>query len=221
MTTTAILDEALTDSVSLLARQCPELGLTGTSLSRFAWHPGHACSGPRGTQATIAYHLNEEERARRREHGLTGVTRLDWLDLLMELPAGLLVPRSSLDPARQRNILRFPPGCVDLTPEGVIRRIEKPLTTRLALVTGQQWKAGLVRASRFAPYTNRALILPGVPRNLTQGAVEADFYGIGLIVNAAREPRLVVAPEICREYGHTPAGWAFVEAIYQQLDLEP
>lgn len=190
--------------VSVLAEQCPDLDLADTEAVQVSVK----------TDATIVYRLNHDEHQRRQAAGLTGVTRLDQLDLMMELPAGLPVPHRDTD---WRMVKRLPPGCVDITTRGIVRQIVKPLDVRLALVTGRQWKPGLVRTGRFGAYCNRVLALTGKPRGLTEKAIEADFWGIGLIVNAATEPEMVVAPTPFVAQRHTPAAWAFAEAIYGQV----
>jgi hypothetical protein len=190
--------------VALLAEQCPDLNLADTEAAQVSVK----------TDATIAYRLNRGEHQRRQAVGLTAVTRLDQLDLMMELPAGLPVLPRDTD---WRMVKKLPHGCVDITLGGVVRQILKPLDVRLALVTGQQWKPGMIRAGRFGAYCNRVLALTGKPRSLAEKAIEADFWGIGLIVNATAKPELVVAPTPFEQYRHTPAGWAFAEEIYRQV----
>lgn len=195
--------------VSLLAEQCPDLDLTDTETALV-----HAGPSDSKTEATIVYRPNRSEFERRRVAGVGGVTNLGHLDLLMELPAGLPVMPDRTD---RRTLCRLPKGCVDITVEGFIRQIVKPLNVRLAIVAGKQWKPGLIRASRFAPFSSRVLALTGKPRSLTEKAIEADFWGIGLIVNAATDPEVVVAPTRFEPYRHTPAGWAFAEDVYRQV----
>ncbi|REF00322.1 hypothetical protein [Thermomonospora umbrina] len=168
------------------------------------------------TKATIYYKPDTEEAARREATGLTAVTRLDWLDRLMNLPIGLPVPGDDLTKYDRRDFLRLPPGRVDLTLDGVVRRITRPLDVKLAVVTGRQWRPGLTRASRYASYCPRALVLTGSPKDLHDAAVTADLYGIGLVINACCEPELVVAPAPFEQYRHTPAGWAFLEEVHRQ-----
>lgn len=193
--------------VALLAEQCPDLDLADTDAAQVSVK----------SDATIVYRLNRGERQRRQAAGLTGVTRLDQLDLMMELPAGLPVPHTTLRTAERRMIQRLPDGCVEHTAAGVVRLLAPPLTVKVAVVTGRQWMPGLTRAGRFAPYCNRVLVLNGKPCGLTEKAIEADFWGIGLVVNAAIEPELVVAPTPFELHRHTPAGWAFAEEIYRQI----
>lgn len=197
---------------SLLAEQCPNLNLVDTETAIVRAGPSDS-----KTEATVIYRPNRTEFERRRATGLSGITRLDQLDLLMGLPAGLPVMPDRTD---RRTLCRLLKGCVDITAEGFVRQIVKPLDVRLAIVTGQQYKPGLIRAGRFAPFCSRLLALTGKPRNLTEKAIEADYWGIGLIVNAATGPELVVPPTPFEQHRHTPAGWAFAEDIYQQVGTQ-
>ena len=177
----------------------------------------HTTMNVRGTDATIVYTPDRAELERRQEHGNPSVVRLDWLNLLMDLPVGHPVPFSSFRPAEYRALNRMPLGTVDITPGGFVRQLTHPLRVELAIVRGHQWKPGLVRASRFAPYCRRVLVLAGKPKYaiLQQAAIEADVYGIGLIVNKSRTPEVVVRPGNYEKYRHTPAGWKFLEEVYQ------
>lgn len=198
----------MNDILNLLAGECPELGLAGAE---------HAPVRARSTEATIVYRPNREEQNRRRNVGFNDFMRLSELDLMMELPAGLPVPETSLSAADRRMIQHLPEGCVEHTDAGVVRLLTKPLDVRLAIVTGRFWRRGLERAGRFAPYCARVLALTEEPRNLKESAIEADYWGIGLVVNTSREPRLVVPPEPFVQHRYTPAGWAFAEDIHQQI----
>ncbi|MEV4672768.1 hypothetical protein AB0K34_14020 [Actinomadura sp. NPDC049382] len=170
----------------------------------------------RGTDATIVYTPDRAEFERRQAEGHPSVLRLDWLNLLMDLPHGEPVPFSSFRPSEHRALNRMPLGTVDITPAGFVRQLTHPLRVELAIVHGHQWKPGLVRASRFAPYCRRTLVLAGKPKraSLQEAAIVADVYGIGLVVNAARSPQVVVQPDGFTKYRHTPAGWKFLEEVY-------
>lgn len=171
----------------------------------------------RGVDATVVYTPDRAEFERRQANGNPSVLRLDWLNLLMDLPHGEPVPFSSFRPSEHRALDRMPLGTVDITPAGFVRRLTHPLRVELAIVHGHQWKPGLGRASRFAPYCRRVLVLAGKPKYtaLQQAAIEADYWGIGIIVNEARGPQVVVRPEEFVRRRHTPAGWKFLEEVYQ------
>lgn len=170
-----------------------------------------------GVDATIVYTPDRAEFERRQEYGNPSALRLDWLSLLMNLPHGEPVPFSSFRPSAHRGLDRMPLGTVDITPAGFVRQLAHPLRVELAIVRGHQWKPGLRRASRFAPYCRRVLALAGKPKytTLQQAAIEADYWGIGLIVNESRGPQVVVRPEEFVKQRHTPAGWSFLEDVYR------
>lgn len=180
-----------------------------TGSTPFTWY---------GADATLLFAPDEAEWERRsRFDGLTGVAgSIDWLCLLMTLPANEPVAASVLDSYGRRAVRRMPAGCVDHDGRSVIRRVVRPLTVHLALVTGSRWYPGLVRAAQYAPYCSRVLALRGMTRDLAFAASVADNYGIGLIVNAASDPRVVVepAPAERESYRFTPAAWSFAERIY-------
>lgn len=196
----------MSEIVSLLAEQCPQLDLTGTETVL-------AQAGYPRTEATIVYRPNRAEFERRRAAGLGGITDLGRLNMLMGLPAGLPV---TPDRADLRALRRLPKGCVDATSDGFVRQLVKPLDVKVAIVTRTRYAPGLAHTSRFGAYCARVLALTGKPRGLMEKAIEADFWGIGLVVNASADPELVVTPTLWEPFRHTPAAWAFAENIYQQ-----
>jgi hypothetical protein len=195
--------------VTLLAEQCPQLDLAGTDTALVQ-------AGYPRTEATIVYRPNRAEFERRLAAGLGGITDLGRLNLLMGLPAGLPV---TPDRADLRSLRRLPQGCVDITADGFVRQLTKPLDVKVAIATRTRYSSGLMQAGRFGAYCTRVLALTGKPRKLTEKAIEADFWGIGLIVNADTNPELVVAPTFFEPFRHTPAAWAFAEAIYGQIAM--
>lgn len=204
-------EEAMNELVSLLAEQCPALDLTDADAALVQ-------AGYPRTEATIVYRPNHVEFERRHAAGLGGITDLGRLNLLMGLPAGLPV---TPDRADLRALRRLPQGCVDITANGFVRQLTKPLNVKVAITTRPRYAQGLVHAGRFGAYCTRVLALTGKPRSLTEKAIEADFWGIGLIVNADTDPELVVAPTLFEPFRHTPAAWAFAENIYQQATQQP
>ena len=98
----------------------------------------------------------------------------------------------------------------------VLRQVVQPLTVDLAVVPARSWRRGLEQAGRFARFCSRAVMLPRPPRELDDLAMQADYYGIGVVVVDADDAVLVV-PEPFRRSRHTPAGWRFLEQVYAQL----
>lgn len=164
----------------------------------------------RGVDVTMAYVTDEAEQRRRVAAGLTGLTRVDLLDVLLGLPGGATVPWSALSARERRAVREFPAGCVDVTSAGVVRLLRRPLRPELAIVRTASWRAGLDRAGRFGAYCARTVVLPGVPADLEEARAEADYWGVGLVAGT----EVMVQPEPFRSRAHTPAGWAFAEELY-------
>lgn len=89
----------------------------------------------------------------------------------------------------------------------------RPLDVLAAVVTNDDWDRGLSRAGRFGAYCPRILSLTAEPADVPWVAVEATFYGIGLVVAG----RLLVAPEPFRERTYSAAGDRFAEDIHHQI----
>jgi hypothetical protein len=80
------------------------------------------------------------------------------------------------------------------------------VTIRLAIVIDDVLDRGLDRASRFAPFAPRLLVLTGPPDDLAWAQAEARFYGIGL-ATAGDDGRVMLAdPESTRRLAG-PVTW--------------
>ncbi|GAA4623744.1 hypothetical protein GCM10023196_021150 [Actinoallomurus vinaceus] len=171
----------------------------------------------RGVDVTMAYAPDEAEQRRRAAVGLTGVTRVDLLDVLLGLPAGGRVPWEALSAKEIRAVRELPAGCADLTPAGVVRLLRRPVRAELAIVRAMSWRSGLDRAGRFGAYCARLVSLPSLPANLDEARAEADYWGVGL----AAGTQVVVPPEPFRDRAHTPAGWVFAEELHLRTLTTP
>jgi hypothetical protein len=173
----------------------------------------------RGVSATLAYRIDHGEHVRRREAGLSALTRLDWLHTLLGLPAGIPVSLDELPACDQQIIMELPAGCVHVTGRAVVRQIVRPVRVDLAVVgaEGADWPTGLRRAGAFSGYCTRLLALTGVPVNLAEARTAAARYGIGLAVEATSGPVTVVPAERFTPAAHTAAGWRFTEQVYQEI----
>jgi len=173
----------------------------------------------RDVTATLAYRLDAGEHARRRAEGLLAVTELEKLDALLGLPTGLPVRMEALGGHVRRVIGRLPAGCVQVADGSVTRRIVRPLRVDLAVVTpdGEDWRAGLRKAGRFAAYCTRLLAIAGMPDDLAGAGAEAAYCGTGLVVNAATSQMMVVPPQSFTPTAHTAAGWRFTEQAYREI----
>lgn len=171
-----------------------------------------------GSRAGIAYVEDAAEVRRRSSHGSrSALPSLALLDVLMNLPVGQEVASRALT-AGQRKLLRAAPsGTVEFEHEQVIRRAVAPVSARLALVAAKDWKVGLERAGRFAPFCARAVLLSSMPPNHDDVLMEASFYGAGVCVYARGKLTMLVEPQPYVRRRHTPAQWRFAEELYAQF----
>lgn len=173
-----------------------------------------------GSQTLVFYRPDETECARRLKTSAARLDSLGALQTLLELPVGLPVQRATLSPRLQAAVRRLPAGAADLDQRDVVRRAVRPLVVDLVVVraTAAGWRDGLRRASRFAPFCRRALVLDGFPSARDDMLMEAAFYGIGVLVcTDADGTVMVLEPRSYRPQRHTPAAWCFTEELHQQL----
>ncbi|MFC6091535.1 hypothetical protein [Saccharothrix lopnurensis] len=170
-----------------------------------------------GSVAGLVYELDEVEASRRATEQFSPLTDLAVLDVLMGMPAGLPVALEDLT-ERERGILRrCPPGAVDVEGGHLVRRAVPPLSVHLAVVTARDWKVGLRRAGRFAPFCTRMVLLPTVPGDPSELDVRASFYGCGVAVLDGQRLEVLVEPGQYTRRRHTPAQWRFAEQVYAEI----
>ncbi|HKS46382.1 MAG TPA: hypothetical protein VJT49_14975 [Amycolatopsis sp.] len=167
--------------------------------------------------AGVAYQVDPAESQRRRAGGHGAVTELGIIDALLGLPTGIPVPWTAVSDRDRRRLRRAPSGAVESRGDQLVRQATVPLTVRFALVAARQWRDGLVKAGRFAPYCCRAMLLSRVPGDLDEAKVQAAFYGIGIYLVSRGELTTVVVPEPFTESRHSPAQWWFAEEVYRQV----
>lgn len=170
-----------------------------------------------GSLAAVNYELNDAEAARRREWRATRIPGLDVLDVLMGLPIGSPVTVDSLTDRERKLLSRAPQSAVDHDDQHVVRRAVAPLTARFAVVAARDWKVGLKRADRFAPFCERAVLLPALPADVDDLRVRASFSGCGVCVFVGKRLEMVVEPRAYVRRRHTPAQWWFAEEVFAQL----
>lgn len=171
-----------------------------------------------GTRVWLAGRLDSEERQRRQRCGLGAIRELDLLDVLMDIPAGLPIPIGALRPVARRALERAPAGALDFDGDTVVRRAVPVVRPLLAVVTADQWQDGLVRASRFASYCPRMVLLPDIPDDPNVATDLAARYGIGLAVRGTPAPEVLVEPLALTDWQPTPAWWWFSETVLHHLD---
>jgi hypothetical protein len=168
-----------------------------------------------GIKALVCYRMDAAEDTRRRRMSAGPIVSADVLDLLLGLPLGLPVPVAALTRQERGRLARAPHGAVSVAAGQAVRRAVAPVTVQLALVPARSWRRGLVTASRFAPFCSRAMVLPAGPADPTELQMEADFYGIGVVVARDRKTEVLVEPEPFRRRRFTAAGWQFLEEVYR------
>ncbi|MEO6086649.1 MAG: hypothetical protein ABIQ18_26400 [Umezawaea sp.] len=168
-----------------------------------------------GTTATIVHRRNVFEHERRRSAGLTDLRSMELLDVLMDLPADVAVPRRSMSRAVLRVLHRAPAGVVHIDGDSVTRLVSPAVTPVLAVVYASRWRDGLERASEFASYIPRMFVVSETPPNATEALAEASFYGIGVAVGPRSAPTTVLEPEPLPDWQPTTAWWWFCEQVYR------
>lgn len=171
-----------------------------------------------GSQALIAYQVDERERRRRALARAESLLRPEVLELLMSLPLDEPVPLASLTPAEQRMLARVPRGAVSRRENAVVRHAMQPIRLDLAVVPGRGWESALERAGRFAPFCARAILVDGPLRHRQEAMLQTDFYGIGLLIARGDGVEVLVPPRPFVHKRFTAAGWQFLEEVSRQLN---
>ena len=174
-----------------------------------------------GETAVIDYRIDAVEAARRRRAGCSAITDLAVLDVLMGLPVGIPVAAADLTDRERRTLRRTPAGALVCTDGWVTRLAVAPVSVDLAVVRARDWRKGLARAGRFAPFCARAIHLPARPADYDDAAMQAGFFGIGILLGPRNSPDRIVEPAPHTRHRHTPAQWQFAEEVYQQTEPTP
>lgn len=136
----------------------------------------------------------------------------------MGLPAGFPIPVGALPVRDQRQLRRIPAGAVHIDyahgrPAHVTRLAVKPAVVEVATVEGRVNAETMGRATAFAPFCRRQIVTPARPT--IDRLAEADFWGVGVVLDHSGEQEVLVEPKPWRPVRHTVAGWQFVERAYQ------
>lgn len=171
----------------------------------------------RGADCLVFHRVDRAEHDRR-----TG-TQAGWLDdfrpleLLMNLPVGLRVQRSSLEPALRPEIRLLPRGAAKADRLSVTRLAVQPLRVDLIVVRAPGWKSGMDLTTQFAPFTRRAMFFERVPREIDELLLEADFYGVGVFALRDGMVQMLVKPTEYKPLRYTTAAWRFAEQTYRLI----
>lgn len=181
----------------------------------------------RGVDAVLEFEGNRTELARRGPEN-PGVASLDTYNILKELPIGAAQPEAAFSSYEWR-LLRRAHWAVsfDLASNGeatVTRYARPPVSVKRANIFGSSWMAALNRASRFAPYCERRIVLPRLPDDEIHLALEASYLGVGVAVQVGTdghagslEDIVPAAPFLAMKL--TGAAWKFAETVYSQSQL--
>jgi len=162
----------------------------------------------------VFHRLDHVEHERRVTAGAGWLDDFRPLEMLMNLPVSERIPRASLGVELRPEIRRLPKGCADIDPQSVTRLAVRPLRVDLIVARAKTFRVGLHAASQFAPFSRRAMLLPKPPRNLDEKLLEADFWGVGVLVEDGDGVRMLVKPGEYRVLRPTTAAWRFAEQVY-------
>jgi hypothetical protein len=168
-----------------------------------------------GADALVCYRLDSREHARRRRAGVRDVSSADVLELMLGLPVGMPVPIASLTGRELAALRSVPPGVVSIRTGQVVRQAVAPVAVDLAVVAARSWRSGLDAAGRFTPFCARAMVLARRPTDIRQMCIEAEFYGVGVVVVDGGGAELLVEPVPFQRVRFTAASWRFLEDVYR------
>ncbi|MCX4856620.1 hypothetical protein [Streptomyces canus] len=170
-----------------------------------------------GIDAVVAYREDIQEIERRASAGAAELTNRRALELLMNLPLDEAIPVDSLSEAERRALRQLPRGSVLRHDGVVVRQATQPMQIDLAVVPGRTWTATKEKAEWFTPFCSRAVLIDGPLRRREDAVMEADFYGIGLLVETGKGVEVIVPPRPFVRRRYTAASWQLVENAYRQL----
>jgi hypothetical protein len=171
-----------------------------------------------GITAGLVYEPDAGEVHRRSAHAeQPDALPLAFLDVLMDLPVDQSVSLQDLNERQRRGLRTAPPPIVDADRRQVTRRAVAPVRTLFALVTAKDWKTGLQRAGRFAPFCAKAVLVRELPEDSSDFLMRASFFGAGVCVFDGHKLDMIVEPRPYVRKRHTPAHWWFEEEVYAQV----
>lgn len=172
-----------------------------------------------GSRNTLVFYRRDPVECARRHRQAAAPLAIGDLTDLLQLPADLPVPLSSLPEPLRDKLPALPHGAVTLTGDHVCRQAVRPLTVDLVVVRARSshWEDGLARASRFRPYARRALFInpPALARD--DLLMRAAYLGIGILEPAADHLAWTLQPEPYRPRRHTAVAWHFTEQLHARL----
>jgi len=182
--------------------------------------PGSGVATPmtlRGVRAYVDLVPVVDECARRCRADLGSVQDRRTLAALRALPADVPVALSALT-TQQRGVLRrMPDGCVTLEEGTVTRNLVPAVRVTAAVVAARNWRTGLRRATQFAPFCSRSLVLATVPDDSEELQLEARYFGVGVAIADHAQLDWLLYPAPFRPARTTTATWLFEERAFSQV----
>jgi hypothetical protein len=154
-----------------------------------------------------------DELNRRAEVGLGALRSYADLMVLSELPVDVPVPEHSLPPEVADRLRRVTPAAIEHDAGMITRRAVAAVRVRSIVHEGARWATALERASRFAPYAQRTVVLPRMPHNTARVRTEAAYYGVGVQVGSGDDAVWLSQPAPFRPRFYSAASWFFDEAV--------
>jgi hypothetical protein len=168
-----------------------------------------------GARADAVVRVDADEHARRRTVGVTAVTNLSVLGVLLTLPVHEAVRLTDLS-ARQRELAqRAGPGVVDVEGKSVTRRLVPAASVPLVVVHHLGWRQALARAVEFSALLPTVVLLDREPRDWRTRAWEADLAGVGVQVRRGATVETLLPPRTDHPpMTVRPARWRLLERAY-------
>lgn len=182
----------------------------------------------RGVDAILEIEFDADE-LRRRGFRPAPETKLDAYNILARMPVGTPQHKAMFSGYEWRALMRTEWAVrIDVARNGetfATRTARPPVTIRRASVVGRSWAAALGKATRFAPYCERRIVLQRLPGDDVLLKLEASYLGVGVAVAAdaphsspggvALESVVPAAPFLPLKF--TGAAWKFAETVFGQI----
>lgn len=146
-----------------------------------------------GTVVSALVEIDEDEHRRRQAEGLGAVEDRDLWEVLANLPYGVAIPWSDLDPVLAALLDVAPSGVIEALEDRLVRVIRPALRVRGVVAASRYWRSGLELVSRFSGHCPRGVILE-IGRVPARAVQRASKLGIGLVVAHDDHIELLVPP---------------------------
>ncbi len=160
----------------------------------------------RGVRASISFYVDGTEHQFRQMRGVGAFSTVKQL-----LAA---VQEEKPDSSAPRGLLWLSGFPEDL--DWDVPSFAPPVKVRGVRVAAGSWRTGLSSASRFAGYAERTVALGSKPRDPSFAALEATYYGVGLVIGEGAGEATLAAPAPFKPERFSLASWLFAEQVYRE-----